>query len=81
MLGASPQDRAAAGNWRDLQDGRARQESQSMAARYDGGKLLRSQQVKVAAVSALSQACRAANRFDLSWPSLSSCLPQWDIVL
>eukprot|EP00971_Amphidinium_carterae_P144776 2868635-Amphidinium_carterae.2 len=81
MLGASSQDQAAAGNWRDLNDASARHESQSMPTRYDGSKCLRSQQVKVAAVSALSQACRSVDRFDLSWPSLSSRLPQWDVVL
>eukprot|EP00971_Amphidinium_carterae_P127938 2533959-Amphidinium_carterae.1 len=57
MMGAPASDRAAAGNWRDLSDPHSRTEACSMSTRYNGGKDLRAQQVKVAAITALTAMC------------------------
>eukprot|EP00971_Amphidinium_carterae_P278715 5532895-Amphidinium_carterae.1 len=52
-----------------------------MATRYDGGKDLRAQQAKVAAITALTALCTKLDSYSLSWTVISTSIMNWQSAL
>jgi len=80
LLRLEPLERAALSNWTDPVSGdkATSRANRSMGARYDGGKLIQSIQVKVECVAAARVGCKSLHSFDVTYAKLSAHIPTRD---
>ena len=77
LLHMSGEERAALSNWRDVacNDQLAQRAASAMGVRYDGSKIVQSNQVKTECIAALRAACKTAGSYTTAFSELSQFVP------